>query len=377
MKPLKTLKFASVAILLAGATMSQAETYKVGVINALTGTYAFGGVPIQNAMKLAIQHANESGELGDVTLEVVEGDSASDKGQTITLVSRLAQNDDLLIILGPTTSLEGTAGAPVANEQKVALFGIGSSRGIVEAGPWSFKVQQVGDDMLGELSAYVAGKTDIKKVAVIFDRSNDGFVSQKNAFIKGLDGTDVDVVSEDGILSSDTDFLAIATRLASSDIDAFFVAAPAEVGGNVVVQLRQAGLPMNVPLVGPSSFATPAFIDTAGGAAEGSIVIADYFLKAETEGNADFVTAYQEAYGELPDNWAAMGYALADLAVEAIKRAGPEPTRAKVREALAGLRDVPTILGNGTWTMDDDDFDPHYGAAILVVKDGDLMLAPE
>ena len=353
MKPLKTLKFASVAILLAGATMSQAETYKVGVINALTGTYAFGGVPIQNAMKLAIQHANESGELGDVTLEVVEGDSASDKGQTITLVSRLAQNDDLLIILGPTTSLEGTAGAPVANEQKVALFGIGSSRGIVEAGPWSFKVQQVGDDMLGELSAYVAGKTDIKKVAVIFDRSNDGFVSQKNAFIKGLDGTDVDVVSEDGILSSDTDFLAIATRLASSDIDAFFVAAPAEVGGNVVVQLRQAGLPMNVPLVGPSSFATPAFIDTAGGAAEGSIVIADYFLKAETEGNADFVTAYQEAYGELPDNWAAMGY------------------------ALAGLRDVPTILGNGTWTMDDDDFDPHYGAAILVVKDGDLMLAPE
>ena len=377
MKPLKTLKFASVAILLAGATMSQAETYKVGVINALIGTYAFGGVPIQNAMKLAIQHANESGELGDVTLEVVEGDSASDKGQTITLVSRLAQNDDLLIILGPTTSLEGTAGAPVANEQKVALFGIGSSRGIVEAGPWSFKVQQVGDDMLGELSAYVAGKTDIKKVAVIFDRSNDGFVSQKNAFIKGLDGTDVDVVSEDGILSSDTDFLAIATRLASSDIDAFFVAAPAEVGGNVVVQLRQAGLPMNVPLVGPSSFATPAFIDTAGGAAEGSIVIADYFLKAETEGNADFVTAYQEAYGELPDNWAAMGYALADLAVEAIKRAGPEPTRAKVREALAGLRDVPTILGNGTWTMDDDDFDPHYGAAILVVKDGDLMLAPE
>ena len=370
----KTL-LASVAVLAAGVTLAQAETYKIGVINALTGTYAFGGVPIQNAMKLAIEQGNESGKLGDVKLEVVEGDSASDKGQTITLVSRLAQDPALLMIIGPTTSLEGTAGAPVANEQKVALFGIGSSRGIVQAGPWSFKVQQVGDDMLGELSKYVAEHTDIKKIAVVFDRSNDGFVSQKNAFVAGLQGTGVEVVSEDGILSSDTDFLAIGTRLANSGIDAFFVAAPAEVGANVVVQARQAGVPMEVPMVGPSSFATPAFIDTAGGAAEGSIVIADYFIGSKNPGNEEFVASYEAKYGAKPDNWAAMGFALASLAVEAVKQAGPEPTREKVRDALAGLRDVPTILGNGTWTMDSDDFDPHYGAAILKVEDGGLVLA--
>ncbi|MEC7256936.1 MAG: ABC transporter substrate-binding protein, partial [Pseudomonadota bacterium] len=182
MKHLGHLVLASVAALAVGPFAAQAETYKVGVINALTGVYAFGGVPIQNAMKLAIDHANDSGELGDIKLDVIEGDSGSDKGQSITLVSRIAQNDDMLIILGPTTSLEGTAAAPVANEQKVAMFGIGSSRGIIEAGPWSFKVQQVGDDMLGELSSYVVNSTDFKKIAVVFDRSNDGFVAQKNAF---------------------------------------------------------------------------------------------------------------------------------------------------------------------------------------------------
>lgn len=377
MKPFRNLVLASAAALVAGLPAAQADTYKVGVINALTGVYAFGGVPIQNAMKLAIDHANESGELGDVTLEVVEGDSGSDKGQSITLVSRIAQNEDMLIILGPTTSLEGTAAAPVANEEEIAMFGIGSSRGIIEAGPWSFKVQQVGDDMLGELSAYVVEHTDYRKIAAIYDRSNDGFVAQKNAFINGLEGSGAEIVSEDGILSSDTDFLAIGTRMASSDLDAFFIAAPAEVSGNIVLQARQAGVHMDVPAIGPSSLATPAFINTSGGAAEGSIVIADYFIDSPTEGNEAFVTDYVDRHGEEPDNWAAMGYALADIAVEAIKRAGPEPTREKVRNELRDMRNVPTLLGSGTWTMDDDDYDPHYGAVILRVQDGDFVVADQ
>jgi branched-chain amino acid transport system substrate-binding protein len=354
---------------------SWAETFKIGVINSLTGPYAFGGVPIQNAMKLAIEQANESGDLGDVKLEVVEGDSAGDKGQTITLVSRMAQRDNVLMIIGPTTSLEGTAGAPVANEQKVPLMGIGSSTGILDAGPYSFKVQAVGSDIMGNLADYVSGKMGVKKIAIVFDRGNDGFVGQTNAFKESVAKGGVEIVSEDGILSSDTDFLALSTKLASQDIDAFFVAAPAEVGANMLLQARQAGLAMDIPFVGPSTFATDAFINTAGGATEGAIVLADYFMGSPDEINQAFVTAYNAKYNTNPDNWAAMGYALASLAIQAIKDAGPEPDREKVKDALTALREQPTVLGNHTWTMDDER-NPQYGAAILQVKDEAFTLAP-
>ncbi|MGV6871942.1 ABC transporter substrate-binding protein [Pseudochelatococcus sp. B33] len=368
--------FSAAAIALSMTAAAQAETARIGIINALTGAYAFGGVPIHNGMRLAIEQAMERGELGDLTLEIVEGDSASEKGQTITLVSRMTQSDNVLMILGPTTSLEATAGAPVANQHGAVLFGIGSSRGILQAGPWSFKVQQVGDDMLSTLSDYTANLLQAKRVALIYDRANDGFVAQKDAFKKGVLEHGIEISSEDGILASDTDFLALATKLASENIDAFFIAAPAEVGGNFVLQARQAGIPMDVKFVGPSTFAAPAFIEVAGGAAEGSIVLADWFAGADNPGNAEFVESYTAKYGTQPDNWAAMGFALADLAVEAIKRAGPNPTREAVRDALTALRDIPTILGDGTWTMDDDDRDPHYGAVVLTIENDKLTLAP-
>jgi branched-chain amino acid transport system substrate-binding protein len=107
----------------------------------------FGGVPLQNGMRLALRQANENRVLGDNTIEIVEADSAGDKGQTITLVSRLAQADKVLMILGPTTSLEATGGVPVANELKVPMFTSGSSKAILDAGPYAMKFQPTGIDI--------------------------------------------------------------------------------------------------------------------------------------------------------------------------------------------------------------------------------------
>lgn len=378
MKYLKrTFAAGSVAMLAMGALAapSAAETYNIGVINAMTGPYAFGGVPIQNAMKLAIKEANASGELGDVELNVVEGDTAGKKGQTITLVSKMAQSDDVLMILGPTTSIEGTAGAPVANDLKVPMFGIGSSPGILAAGPYSFKVQQSGADTLKSLSKYAVEELGVERVSLVFDRSNDGFVDQKNAFKEGLQEAGVEIVSEDGILASDTDFLALATKLAGQDIDAFFTAAPSEVSANVLLQARQGGVPMDVTFLAPSAMASQSFIDTAGKAAENSIIVSDYFIGNPDPRNQKFVETYTETYGEKPANWAALGYALANIGVEAIKQANPDPTREKVMKALTNIEPQTTIVGNGTWSLDDER-NPHYGATVLEVKDGEFVVAP-
>ena len=99
---------AMVAMVIGAAPVVAQETIKLGIMNPLTGTYAFGGVPIQNGMKLAIKQANDAGVLGSTKMTYVEADSAGDKGQTITLVSKFAQSDNVLMILGPTTSLEST-----------------------------------------------------------------------------------------------------------------------------------------------------------------------------------------------------------------------------------------------------------------------------
>lgn len=375
------LKQKYAAALLTALTISiptysaSAEELKIGMMNSLTGASAFGGVPIQNAMKLAIEEANASGKLGHNKLAVIEADTASDKGQTITLISKFAKSDNVLMILGPTTSAEGAAGAPVANDLKVPLFAIGGSPAIIKAGPYALKVQAVGSDIMGSLGDYATKKLGLKKVALVFDRSVEGYIIQKDAFKKSIQDAGGTIASEDAIVGTDTDFLALSTRLAGEDIDGLFVAATAEVAANVLAQSRQGGVAATVKFLGPSALASDAFLQSAGSAADGAIILADYFSGDPSEINQNFVKKYTETYGLGPDNWAAMGYALASLAVQAIKDAGPQPDREKVKNALNALRDQPTVVGNHVWTMDDGR-NPHYGAAILVVKDSKFQLAP-
>jgi len=63
------------------------------------------------------------------------------------------------------------------------------------------------------------------------------------------------------------------------------------------------------------------------------------------------------------------GYTLGSLAVDVLKAAGPGADRERVGVGFASIKDVPTVLGNGTYTLDADRA-PHYGAAIITVRNG-------
>src|SRR5437667_4828314 len=92
------------ALLLAttGLAFDQAKEITVGVFNAMTGNYAFGGVPIQNGIKLALEEANMQGLPGGNKFKIVEADTAGEKSQVINLVNQFAKRDNAMLILGPT-----------------------------------------------------------------------------------------------------------------------------------------------------------------------------------------------------------------------------------------------------------------------------------
>ena len=352
-----------------------AQELPVGVFNATSGTFAFGGVPIQNGIRLAIEEANQKGLPGGNRIKIIEGDTAADKAQAIALASQFARRDQALMIMGPTNSFEAIAAGPVVNEAGVPMFAIGSSNAILATGPWAFKVQAQAVDIMGFLAKYVAEKSGIKKIALVFDQGSDGIIEQKNAFRDAVKAGGVAIASENGILTSESNFLALATKLASADIDAVYVGAPPEITANLAMQLRQAGLPAKVRIVGPSSLASQKYIKTGGSAVEGSIIIADYAVNSTNPLNAAFVTAYKARYKDTPDNWAAMGYTLGLIGVQAIRDAGPAPDRAKVRAALEKINNVPVVMGNGMWIKDPERH-PSYGGVMLTVKNGELALLP-
>lgn len=353
-------------------TFAQGKDIPIGVMNALTGNYAFGGVPIQNAMKLALEEANAKGMPGGAKFKIYEGDAAGEKGQAISLANQFIKRDNVLMILGPTISATALAAAPVANELKVPIFAIGSSAAIPATGSWAFKVQAGGNDIMGFLGKLAVEKLGVKRVVFIHDRSNDGYISQTGALRDYMKKAGATVVADEKVLASDSNFLALATKVAAMDTDAIFIAAPAEVAANMILQIRQAGLDPKVKFIGPSTFGSLGFIKAGGKAVEGTYLVSDYSPSNPSALNAAFVKNYQAKYNAVPDNWAAMGYALASVAVQAIRNAGPNPTRAKIRDEMAKLNNVPVVIGNGTWSVDAQR-NPSYGGVLLQVKDGTFV----
>lgn len=358
----------------AGMAVAQGSEITVGVFNATTGVYAFGGVPIQNAMRMAVEEANKQGLPGGARIRIVEGDTAGDKAQTISLINQFARRDNAVLLLGPTTSVEAVSGAPVSNALKIPMISTSSSAEILDAGPWSFKVGAQATQTTGRLGKYAVEKLAVKKAIVVFDQGNEGYIAQKNAMRDAMKAAGAQIVGEEGIQASDSNFLPLATKIAAMGGDAVFIAAPAELSANFFMQLLQAGVDPKTRFMGPASLASQGFIKAGGKAVENAYVVADYAVTSPHPLNAAFISAYKARYGVAPDNWAAMGYSTALIGIQAIRNAGPNPDREKVRAQLAQSSKVPVVIGDGQWTLDSVR-QPSYGAAILQVKNGAFVTA--
>lgn len=366
----------TVTILLAtsGLALAQGKEIPIGVFNSLTGTYAFGGVPIQNGIRLALEQANAQGLPGGNKFKIFEGDEAGDKSQAINLVNQFVRRDKVMMLLGPTISPVCLAAAPVANDLKVPMLGIGSSPAIIATGPWAFKIQATPENIMDYLGKFAVESLGVRNIIVLFDRSSDGFIGQKKAFADYVAKAGAKVVAEEGFIPAESNFIALATKVAATPTDAIFIAASVDASASLVIQLRQAGIDPKVKFMGPSTLGSPNFIAAGGKAVEGTYLVADYSPANTSPMNQAFVKAYQARYNAIPDNWAGMGYALGQVAVQAVRNAGPDPDRTKIRDALAKLNKVPMVMGNGTWSVDAER-NPSYGGVLLQVKNGTFVAA--
>ena len=359
---------------LLACTASHAQDIPVASIQSVTGAVAFAGAHYQKAIRLAVDEFNQQGGVAGQKINLIEHDNASDKGQAINLANQAIDRDRALLVLGPTTTADTLAVAPLFNEKRVPFIGFAGSDAILRAGPWSLKFRQ-GTDVDGpQLARYVLEKTPSRKLALVFDRSNEALIEFKNVFRDAFKAGGGSVVTEEAVVSGDSNFLPLATKLKSMDVDAVYLTSYAEQSANIVRQLRQAGLPEKVRIIGSLAIVSPKFLSIAGKAAEGVIAVSDYVPGMERPLNKAFDAAWQARYKTEPDSYAATGYSLAKVALAALEEAGPDPTREKVREAYMRLKEVPVVVGNGVWSHTDRH--PRYGALVLTVRDGKFAIAP-
>lgn len=364
-------KMAMSAVMALQVVAASAQEVKVGFALPATGPYAFLGVQAKKGVDLGMEEYKKWSPNSKLTIIPLIQDQTGDKTKVIALMSQFAVRERVPLILGPIGTAEALAAAPIVNELKVPTYATSVSADVLKAGPWSFKMWQDPKIVMDVISDHIL-QSGVKTIVIAYMKDGDSYITFKNLVSERLKAGGVKVLAEEPLVSSDVDFSALGTKLVELKPDALFLGGLPEISANIVVQARRLGLSDKVKLFGINTLSTPTFARIGGDAIEGTIIPTDYFHGTPSVENKKFVAAYRQKYNEDPDLFAALGYQYIQIAANALRNAGPSPTRESIREALANTKNLPSVLGAGNYSLDANRV-PSYGVTLVRYEGGKLV----
>lgn len=349
------------------------EPIKVGVAVAQTGIYSFAGVPSKQGAELAVEQVNQQGGINGRKVELINGDNGSDQQQTKTLMTKYAADSDVMAVLGPSSSAVSPAIAPVVKDLKIpAIAPTVVTPQWTTGNPYGFKMG-TNPDAVGLKLCEVVKTLGLKRIAIIVTRDNAGQVGYKDTAVKCMPGSGAEVVTVQTVTDATDDYSSFISNIKASNPDGIFTLLSGERSAQFEVQARAAGIPTSIGFFGPNTVTGADFIKIGKASVEGTVGVTEYFPGTPNDVNKKFVKAYNKKYGNDPDNYAAQGYASMTVVLEAIKKAAPDITRDKVRDGMASVANQPTVMGEGTLSIDKHHA-PLYGLVTVQVKNGKLAL---
>jgi branched-chain amino acid transport system substrate-binding protein len=316
---------------------------KIGAIFSVTGPAAYLGAPESKTAQMLLDKINAAGGVNGRKLELVLKDSGGDTGKAVSFAKQLIDEDQVLAILGPSTSGETMQIKALCEENKMLLLSCAAAETIVNPlAKYVFKVAP--KDSQAVVWIYRTMKEmGIRKIAVL--SSNDGFGASGKTQLETLAKQEgIELVVNEVYDKQATDLSDVLTKVkGASGVQAVMNWSVVPAQSMVAKNMKQLGI--NVPLFQSHGFANRKYAEQAGVAAEGTLFPASRVVVAEelpdSHPQKKVVTAYKQEYEskykEDVSTFGGHAYDSLLILVEAIKRAGG-PDREKVRDAIENLK---------------------------------------
>jgi branched-chain amino acid transport system substrate-binding protein len=318
---------------------------RVGQTESLTGPSSAYGIRAANGARLAMEQLNKTGfEIGGTTctLDIAFNDMANDTRQAVTLVRQYAAQPDIVATIGPTNSVGFVAMVPVVAQLQLPLIGDGSGVPLKEWNTWVVRVNPVNTTGTPLLLRKVTAKVGLKRLAVIYDQTQDSQRSDAEICKAEASRIGYQVVAYEAFRTGDPDFSAQIASIRSAKPDAIFVAAAVGDGVKLVSQIREADI--SQPLIcGIASFFDPVYWDGCKGGVMGGYGWLAGDLQAPSPPLKAFLDAYQAQFGQQATVYCGYGADAVSTLVAGLQKAG-KLDRTALREALASL-DFVTPIG--------------------------------
>lgn len=355
-----------------GGGEKKADTIKVGANLEMTGGSASYGISSKNAIELAFKEINEKGGINGKQLELVVADNKSEAAEATNAMQKLVSQDNVVAVIGPNLSSSVIAASAINNSAKVLDIAPMATDPYVTVDQASGKTKEFNyrtcfiDPFQGTVMAkFATAELGVGNAAILIDNSSDYAKGLAQFFKENFVKEGGAVTAEESYLQKDTDFKATLTKIKATNPDFLYVPGYYQEVGLIVKQARELG--MNMPIAGGDGWDSAKMPEIAGAAALNNTYFSSLYSPEDSSDiNKNFVAAYEKAYGQKPDVFAALSYDSALLVAEAIKNAGStEP--AKISEAMAKINGFSGVSGSVTF---DDKHNPVKSAVILEYKDG-------
>ena len=341
----------------------------VGVVLPRSGRLASSfGEPMEHGLQLALEEIN-SGQLGDARIKFIIDDDLSTVDGAVAAFERLIHQDRVSVILGPATSAMTKEAFPVAQQNTVvAVSPTSAERGLSAIGEYVFRVSLATDVLIPNGINATYAKLGYERAATMYDEADPFSVDSEDALQEALAANGVKVSATETFGSGETNFSEQLTRIMEADPDAVFVSSlPPEKPG-ILIQAREIGIPVSVPIV--LRTLTAGDVQAAGSAAEGAMTFTEWASASDEPRNQAFVQSYIAKHRVEPSNYAARAYGALYVLAEAIANAGSAEAT-EIRGALARINNLDTIFGSFSFN---EVGDAVYDPIVLIVENGELKI---
>lgn len=370
---LLALVMLAAAVPLAGVGCAEKESYKVGAIVAETGVNSSLGTPEKQTLEMLEKQINDDGGINGHKLDLIIYDTKSDSSECALLTTRLIEQDEVLAIIGPSSTGESMLIKPTIDENDIPLVSLAAGATIVASpqNEWVFKTPQSDVLAVRELYKYIKQVKGFTKIAILTDTG--GFGKGGKAFLESeAAGYGITIVANETFDPAGTDMTAQLTNIKNTTAQAFVCWTTSQ--GAAIVAKNRTDLNMTMPLFCSHGVANMTFINNAGGSANGVIFPAGKLLVADQLDDADpqkavllqYKTDFEAEYsGKTADTFGGHAYDALNIIVEALEEVGPD--KAKIRDYIEN--EITNWPGTGgVFNMSPDDHNGLTEGCFIMVE---------
>ncbi|UXH80058.1 ABC transporter substrate-binding protein [Roseateles amylovorans] len=310
----------------------------IGQTAGFTGPVAASVAETTEGAKLYIDSINASGGINGQTLKLVSLDDKFDPPTAAANAQKLITTDNVLALFLTRGTPHNQAILPLLSANHIPLIAPSSGAALLHSpvNPWVFNVratyQREAERAVRHLSLIGMERIGIVQVddsfgadAVIGANAGLAAVNKAAAFSAKFD-------------RAKPDFKAAAQSAVSSNAQAILFLGSGKAVADGIAAIRAAG--SKAQIVTLSNNAAQGFVALLGENARGVIVTQVFpYERSKATKLVTEATQMSQAKGKGEITPAMMeGFAAAKVLVEGIRRAGPNPTRQKLRDTLEAMR---------------------------------------